>query len=583
MYTLVTDLESINIDSESYLYCDVETEQLFHKIRLVQLYQSAWDKVIVLDTREVNLMDIYQKIKDHKVVWHNGHFDMSCFINDLGSFARFKNWDDTFLAGRLALAHLEKFSLDSMLSAVLRFDPYAENGIKKSEMHKANWSKKLEAKQLLYAAIDVYYMPKLWGYSISKAQEFSYKLDKLTVDYMLTFQATGLPVGAQALADERVKVEKAIEEYKALLPKGFNCRSYRQVRSYLNVNESDDSALAKLVAKGDERAGYIRKLRSNLKKLNFIDKFATEDGRIYGYFNVGTRSGRSNCSEQNLQQLPSSLKHVFETDKYFVYADFSNLELRTFAAIVNERIMVEKFFNDEDLHYYSASKLFNKPIEQIEKRERTIAKIWNFSSLYGAGVPTRLGILLKLTGILLDEAEGKKLAAAWLRTYPGVKPWQEENAGKWRAGSPGHTALGRNYIAKLFTDQNNIQVQGSGAEVAKLTIHYLAQEIDIRKLCVFVHDSMTFECDTLDEAKHYAKVLAEKMNEAWREVSKNFKVKNLPMPVDAVVAKNWKDCQENENLIYSYHITTDGDRKECIGLAKEEELEIDFDDMEDEE
>ena len=76
--------------------------------------------------------------------------------------------------------------------------------------------------------------------------------------------------------------------------------------------------------------------------------------------------------------------------------------------------------------------------------------------------------------------------------------------------------------------QNNIQVQGSGAEVAKLIIHYLSKELDIQKLCAFVHDSYTFECDTLDEAKEYAKILAEKMNEAWREVSKNFIIKDLP-------------------------------------------------------
>lgn len=563
MFKLVTELNSINIDKEAYLYCDVETEVLYSKIRLVQLYQSNWEEVIIIDTKQVDLIDIYMLIKDAQLVWHNGHYDMSCFVSDLGSFARFERWDDTFLAGRLALAHLESFSLDDMMTTVLRFDPYKKHGLVKSVMQKSKWSSpKLTEDQYKYAATDVYYMPKLWGYVIAKVNEFSYILDKLTVNHMITFQQFGLPVDRTLLDNERELTNEKIKEYKELLPKGFNPRSYQQVRSYLGTDGSDDEALSKLEAHGDVRAGYIRKLRSNLKKLNFIDKFDNEENRIFGFFNVATRSGRSNCSEQNLQQLPSSLKHVFQTEKYFVYADFSNLELRTFASIVGERIMVDKFFNDEDLHTYSASKLFNVPITEVDKKQRTIAKVWNFSSLYGAGVNTRLTMLLKWTGIILTEAEGKRLANTWINTYPGVKPWQEDNAKKWRAGQPGFTALGRNYYAKLFTDQNNIQVQGSGAEVAKLTIHYLSKELDVKKLCAFVHDSYTFECDTLDEAKEYAKILAEKMNEAWREVSKNFIIKDLPMPVDAVVAKNWYDCQEDKNLIYKYSITTKGERIE---------------------
>lgn len=173
-------------------------------------------------------------------------------------------------------------------------------------------------------------------------------------------------------------------------------------------------------------------------------------------------------------------------------------------------------------------------------------------------------MLLKWTGIVLSEEEGKKLSRAWLNTYPGVKPWQEENARMWRAGQQGYTALGRNYVSKMFTDQNNIQVQGSGAEVAKLAKHYMSKELDIRKLCAFIHDSYTFECDTFEEAQAYAKVVAEKMHEAWYEVSRNFQVKDLPMPVKAVVGHNWHDCQEDENLLYYYNIDYKGERSESI-------------------
>lgn len=564
MYELVDNLDSIKLDKKSYLYADTETEGLYGKIRLVQLYQSDWDTVKIIDTKKHSVEDVYGLIFNMNTVWHNGAYDMTCFNNELGRIVPFK-WDDTFLAGRLALPHLESFSLDDMLMAVHRRDFYAEAGINKKDMQKTDWSKNLTDKHYTYAALDVKLMPKLWQYSLPQVEKFSYKLDKLTVELMLKYQTKGMPVSHERLMKAKLDAETEIANYKQKLPRGFNVNSFRQVRSYLGLpsdESSDDLALAALIARGDERADWIRQCKKNIKRVSFITKFTSNDDRIYGHFNVATRSGRSNCSDQNLQQLPSSLKHVFHTDKYLVYADFSNLELRTFAAIVNEPVMVRKFREDADLHRYSASKLFGITEGEVTKTQRSIAKVFNFSSLYGAGVKTRLSMLLKQTGILLSEAEGKKLATAWSNNFPGVRPWQEENAAKWRRGERGYTALGRPYIAKLFTDQNNIQVQGSGSEVAKLAKYYMSQKLDIYKLCNFVHDSFTFECDTLEEAREYAKIMAECMLEAWTEASKNFAVTDLPMPVDAVVANNWYDCQEDKNLIYRYSISHEGVRSE---------------------
>lgn len=566
MYELVASLNEIELETERYTYCDVETAGLYGTIRLIQVYQSHWDSVKIVDMHNgFELIDVWDLLRDAKVVWHSGAYDMTCFQEQLGKFAKFPHWNDTFLAGRLKMPFLEKFSMDKMLAAVLKQDVYQLNGIDKKDMQKSNWgAAHLTDKQYQYAAIDVLYMPKLWAHVVDQVEQFSYTLDKLTIDYMLRYQRKGMPVSPKRLEEAKRNAKEKLEEVHAKLPKGFNSNSYVQVRSLLQCSESDDLALAGMAAGGEERAEYIRLSRKYKKQLSFLDKFTTKEGRIYGHFNVATRSGRSNCSDQNLQQLPSSLKHIFETKKFLVYADFSNLELRTFAAFVNEPTMVQKFREDADLHRFVASRIFNIPEEEVTKRQRSIAKIWNFSSLYGAGVATRISILLKLTGIIISEQEGRRLAKAWNVVFPGVKPWQEANATRWRAGLPGYTALGRPYIAKLFTDQNNIAIQGSGSEVAKLAHHYFdsQEDVTIDELCNFVHDSFTFELDTLEEAVKYAKALAPAMNEAWKEESKNFAVKDLPMPVKVVVAHNWYDCQEEENVLYSYDILTDGTHKE---------------------
>lgn len=562
IYEVTTDLQYVKskINYEAFLYLDVETKKFFSQTRLVQLFQSGWDKAIIIDIDEVDLMDTYQIIKDANVVAHNMQYEATCFYKDLGSFAKFKNWDCTMIASRLALHQLEKHSLDHVMDYVYRKDVYKEAGLDKKTLQKSGWKGKLSEDQLTYAAMDVYYLPKVWERVLKHRESFVYKLDQLTINHMVQFQMCGMPVDEVRLQELREEAEATINEMATNLPAGFNCNSYRQVRSYLNTEDSDDLGLAKIIAlnlddKG-ERAEWVRVQRKAKKKISFIKKFEGVD-RIHGHFNVATRSGRSNCSEQNLQQLPSSLKSAFATKKYMVYADFSNLELRTFCAFINEPVMVQLFRDGVDLHTYVASKLFNCTMEEVTKKQRTIAKIFNFSSLYGAGVRTRLSILLKLTGIYLEEAEGARLAKMWLNIFPAIKPWQTQNADNWRKGETGYTALGKPYTAKLFTDQNNIMIQGSGGEVAKLAIHYQAKEQDIKAMCNFVHDSFTYEYDTLDEAKACAKIVAHSMVDSWHEVGKNFEVTDLPMPVKACVGHNWDDLQEEENMLYVYEIKDD--------------------------
>lgn len=552
IYRVVKDPVSVELDIEKYLYVDTETIGLYGEIRLVQIFQSHWEQVVIFDTRDTPLSEIFELIKDKQLVFHNGCYDIMCFILNLNlSENPFKNWQDTFLLGRLRYPHLESFSLDTMLECNLGFDPYFANGIVKSDMQKSNFKKDLSEEQLLYGAIDVYYMPSLLSEVISEIDSPSYELDKLSVENLIKCSLVGIPVNKEILDSERVKTIEDIERFSKLYP-NLNPNSHLQVKKFFGTDSSDDKTLAELTANGVTQAQDVRDWKKAIKKLSFIDKF--DKPRVYGRFNVATRSGRSNCSNENLQQIPSSLKHLFQTDKFFVYADFSNLELRTFCAMVGERVMEKMFRDDVDLHTYSAHRLFNVPMEEVEKKQRQIAKTFNFSSLYGAGVEKRLMILLANTGIKLSKDEGVRLATEWNRAYPAVKAWQEKNAKMWRLGAKGYTALGRPYIANLYTDFGNLQIQGSGAEVAKLALHYLSKEVDLTKLCAFIHDSYTFEVDTLDEAKEYADKLAHCMQNAWFEIANNFAIKDLPMPVTAGVGKNWKKLQSDEDLIYSYSI-----------------------------
>lgn len=565
----VEGFNSIEFHNSHFLYLDTETIGLFGKIRLVQLYQSAWeDKVVIVDTEKVPLAVVFNKIKDLHVVGHNILYDLRGFKQELGE--TFKNWKCTQLALRLVAPQLDSHSLDSAVTFAYNRDIYRDLGIDKKEMQKVNWDKEITDVHKIYAALDVYLLPKVMKLCVDKEgfDLYSYKLDAAVADIILEFEEKGLPVCPNLIEKKRIETEEEIQATQALLP-NINVNSYRQVRAALKLHpedSSDDYVLSKLEASSPDpevraKAANIRKLKKLRKLLSFITKFITDDGRIYGKFSVGARSGRTTCQDQNLQNIPSALKETIQTDNFFVYADFSNLELRTFAAMVGESVMADKLKRDEDLHSFVASKIFedlknDSKIKALsDKEKRQIAKIFNFSSLYGAGIETRLGILTKYTGISLEPIQGEKIDKAWRKVFPVVDVWQKQNRDNFYKKILGSTALGRQYKAQLPTEQNNVMIQGTGAEVAKLGLVFCKQKgLDMRKLCVFVHDSYTFECSTLEEAKHYAKVLAESMAEAWASLTDKFKIRDIPMPVTAVVNKNWYACQEKDDHLYSFKI-----------------------------
>lgn len=64
--------------------------------------------------------------------------------------------------------------------------------------------------------------------------------------------------------------------------------------------------------------------------------------------------------------------------------DYSQLELRIFAAVSQEKSLIEALDAGYDFHEYVATRIFKKPADQITKQERRIAKNTNFAIIFGA-------------------------------------------------------------------------------------------------------------------------------------------------------------------------------------------------------
>lgn len=63
-------------------------------------------------------------------------------------------------------------------------------------------------------------------------------------------------------------------------------------------------------------------------------------------------------------------------------ADYSQIELRIIAALCGEN-MIKAFENHEDIHKSTAAKVFNIPLDEVTKEQRSNAKTVNFGIIYG--------------------------------------------------------------------------------------------------------------------------------------------------------------------------------------------------------
>ena len=598
-YTLTTLAEvqsAVNVDE--HLFVDTETDKLYGTVRLAQFYQVGWDSVLMVERPEIYSLTAF--LGTTRNVAHNIHYEVTVCQQNTDTRFIPDRMEDTFLLARLAFPEKEKFSLDEVMGYCLGTDPYKQQGLKKSELQKSNWSQaKLSEDQLLYAAADVYYLPAVLDKVIKCNQDFSYKLDMLTLVYCLDFQWNGVPLHKSRFFEKYDEVSNNVNTWMEQCP--VNVNSWKQVREWLQVDRSGDLDLAEFELdpnypdrermcyfgnvgmKLHEAAGLIRKIRKERKKLSFLDKFeaTVKDGSIYGKFKPSARSGRLTSDDQNLQQLPRSLKCVFGVEEdqgeILLYSDYAQIELRHICAITECRTMEKLFREGLDLHTYTADMIFgdlqsiidNRVLElhseteeqcleeakKIYKRNRQISKTCNFSLLYGGGITMFIGILIQTANLVISEVEANKTRAKWRNLWREIYAWQERGIAAWRKGRLGSTPAGRKYSAKMMTDQLNIENQGGAADVNKLAMHYLVPKLRAYneehgtsyRIANNIHDSFILRGE--DQPEHYkavGEIMAREMQRAWFECSKLLKIKDLPMPVQVIAGYNWGDIETDD-------------------------------------
>ena len=142
----------------------------------------------------------------------------------------------------------------------------------------------------------------------------------------------------------------------------------------------------------------------------------------------GTHTGRwSGQDSINLQNLPSrgvnagKIKKAIRAPEGYVFidCDSSQIEARTLAWMAGQTDLVQAFEDKQDVYKIMASRIYNKPIEDITPSERFLGKTVILGCGYGVG-HVKLRLTLKQAGVEIDEVEAERIISTYRSTYSRI-------------------------------------------------------------------------------------------------------------------------------------------------------------------
>lgn len=290
--------------------------------------------------------------------------------------------------------------------------------------------------------------------------------------------------------------------------------------------------------------------------IDALPKYVKEDGRVHSTFNVeGAATGRLSSTNPNMQNIPIKGEMGGEIRKAFIApkgsillaADYSQIELRIMAHMSGDEKLIESFKKGLDIHATTASKIFDIPIEEVNKGQRMVGKTMNFATLYGQGphaLSKQLGIDFQVARQYIEE---------YFAQFSKVKEWMGNVlAGAYQTGYV-ETIWGRkryipelqssNRMLKAFGERAAINhpIQGSSADMIKKAMIDIDKELKTNscRLILQIHDELLFECvgDVDSQSiKDLAKLVKEKMESSLHL--------DVPVVVDIKVGCNWGEMNK---------------------------------------
>ncbi len=278
----------------------------------------------------------------------------------------------------------------------------------------------------------------------------------------------------------------------------------------------------------------------------------SKEGRIHTTFNqASTATGRLSSSNPNIQSIPirsdlgRRIRKGFVADEGFrlISADYSQIELRMLAHFAGDNTLIQAFAKGEDIHRHTASAIFGVTEEEVDDRQRRMAKVVNYGLIYGMsdyGLAQRFDIAFE---------EATQFVQSYYDLYPDVATWRDQAIELAEEKGYAETLFKRrrplpdlhagNYAMREFSKRAaiNTPIQGTAADLIKIAMIDVEKRLSAAKfkrgLLLSIHDELLFEIEEarVDEAK---RIIKNSMEGAIQLV--------VPVEISIGVGQNWEEA-----------------------------------------
>jgi len=515
-----------------------------------------------------------QAIFNSKVIGHNLKFDLH-FVTRFLEVERLPLYADTIIMAWLSDSN-RSLSMDNLSLSLLNHEMiHFKDTVKRGE----NFSSVAIEDACKYASEDAYITYRL--YEVLREQlllkggktalDEAFNVEFPFVGTLLGMEKVGIAVDIGVLETFKIEVSNELstltEKIHATCGTVFNLNSPKQLGVILFETlglphgkktktgySTDESVLEGLRHEHEVVSSLLQYREYHKLYSTYIEPLITlakldKHSRIYTSFvQTGTATGRLSSKNPNLQNIPVKtalgmrIREAFVAPegKKLIGIDYSQMELRLLAHFTEDKVLVDAFNNNLDIHTQTAISLFGE-VDAASKRN--VAKTVNFGLLYGMGAK-------KLSDTLgISSKEAKEIIEKYFETFPSVKGYFSAIVEQAKEMGFVETLLGRRRYfdfasatpmlkAAYEREAVNAVFQGSASDLIKLSMNAIDKRIreeGLRaRMLLQIHDELIFEAD-----EDVAEILAVEFVEMMEKIMQL----KIPLKTSMHVGNHWGELK----------------------------------------
>lgn len=561
-YKIVEKLDEINLKKDISMYIELD-ETNYHSANIIgiSLYdgESAYfltkdillENPKFLDKYNIYTYDVKKSLVALKYI---GIDSLNCTF-------------DSMIASYL-LNYNEKDDI-SVLSSIMHYDIMDYDKIIKSK------DQNILIEQCIKKAIFIFETKEELEKELKEENQYElFENIELKLAYVLSdMEFEGVRVDSNKLSKMGEKLNEKLEELTKeiydLAGEEFNIQSPKQLGEilfdkleipYPKKKKTSYSTAREILDKIEDCHPIVPKIIEYRTLIKIYTTYVVsilnlvkEDGKLHTiYTQTLTRTGRLSSIEPNLQNIPiryeegKMIRKAFVPEEgcIFLSSDYSQIELRIFAHMSNEKNLIDAFNSNMDIHTKTAMDVFHVPENEVTSNMRRQAKVVNFGILYGMsnfGLAEDLGI---------DFKSAKKFIDDYLAAFPNIGEYKKKVLELAYKDGYVKTIMNRkrtidelkntNYMIRNQGERMaiNTPIQGSSADILKKAMIDIYEEFNKQnlksKMILQVHDELIFNVLKEEEEK-VKKIVIDLMENAYKL--------NVPLKVEVSEGDSWYDAK----------------------------------------